>query len=206
MAISILDPLRDKQGGIRKSVDWYRKNVADLSNRITAAALMRSGKLNGIPRMKAGYPLLEVKFKVDANGILIVSATEKRSGKSAEIDVIPFHGMTQFEIDRIIEDSFENAMDDFNNRQLIEFRQTAERIFRGLEENWETAENILSDLEFKGIQEQIEKVKISMEGNDSQVLKSQIDKLGDLTRSLADTTIGRAIFSELKDKPAGKSG
>ena len=48
MAISILDPLKDKQGGIRKSVDWYRKNVADLSNRITAAALMRSGKLNGI--------------------------------------------------------------------------------------------------------------------------------------------------------------
>ena len=40
MAISILGPLKDKQGGIRKSVDWYRRNVADLSNRITAAALM----------------------------------------------------------------------------------------------------------------------------------------------------------------------
>ena len=48
MAISILDPLKDRQGGIRKSVDWYRKNVAELSNRVTAAALMRSGKLNGI--------------------------------------------------------------------------------------------------------------------------------------------------------------
>ena len=45
MAISILDPLKDKQGGIRKSVDCYRKNVADLNNRVTAAALMRSGKL-----------------------------------------------------------------------------------------------------------------------------------------------------------------
>ena len=42
MAISILDPLKDRQGGIRKSVDWYRRNVAELSNRITAAALMRS--------------------------------------------------------------------------------------------------------------------------------------------------------------------
>ena len=47
MAISILDPLKDRQGGVRKSVDWYRRNVTDLSNRITAA-FMRSGKLNGI--------------------------------------------------------------------------------------------------------------------------------------------------------------
>jgi len=49
MAISILDPIKIQQGGIRKSVDWYRKNVATLSDRVTAAALMRSGKLNGIP-------------------------------------------------------------------------------------------------------------------------------------------------------------
>jgi hypothetical protein len=49
MAISILDPLKDKQGGIRKSVDWYKKNVAQLADRITARKLMSSGKLNGIP-------------------------------------------------------------------------------------------------------------------------------------------------------------
>ena len=64
MAISILDPLKDKQGGIRKSVDWYRKNVADLSNRITAAALMRSGKLNGIPsRGRLNFFFYDPKYK-----------------------------------------------------------------------------------------------------------------------------------------------
>ena len=64
MAISILDPLRDKQGGIRKSVDWYRKNVADLSNRITAAALMRSGKLNGIPsKGRLNFFFYDPKYK-----------------------------------------------------------------------------------------------------------------------------------------------
>ena len=64
MAISILDPLKDKQGGIRKSVDWYRKNVADLSNRITAAALMRSGKLNGIPsRGRLNFFYYDPKYK-----------------------------------------------------------------------------------------------------------------------------------------------
>ena len=155
-------------------------------------------KLNGIPLMKAGYPLVEVNFRVDANGILIVSAKEKRSEKKAEIEVIPFHGMTQFEIERIIEDSYENAIEDFNERQLIEFRQTAERIFLGIEQHWETAKKIMSDSDVKEIKLQIEKVRQSMAGNDAQFLKSQLDILGDLTRPLADTSIGHSILAELK--------
>ena len=64
MAISILDPLKDKQGGIRKSVDWYRRNVADLGNRATAAALMRSGKLNGIPsKGRLNFFFYDPKYK-----------------------------------------------------------------------------------------------------------------------------------------------
>ena len=64
MAISILDPIKARQGGIRKSVDWYRKNVADLSNRVTAAALMRSGKLNGIPsRGRLNFFFYDPKYK-----------------------------------------------------------------------------------------------------------------------------------------------
>ena len=64
MAISILDPIKQKQGGIRKSVDWYRKNVADLNNRVTAAALMRSGKLNGIPsRGRLNFFFYDPKYK-----------------------------------------------------------------------------------------------------------------------------------------------
>ena len=64
MAISILDPLKDKQGGIRKSVDWYRRNIADLGNRATAAALMRSGKLNGIPsKGRLNFFFYDPKYK-----------------------------------------------------------------------------------------------------------------------------------------------
>ena len=155
-------------------------------------------KLKGIPRMKAGYPLVNVSFKVDANGILTVSAIEKRSGKKSEIEVIPFHGMTQFEIDRILEDSFENAIEDFNERQLIEFRQTAERIFLGIEQNWEIAVNEFSSSELKEVQDQIEKVRESMKEKDSKILKAQLDKLGDLTRPLADTLMGHSILDELK--------
>ena len=142
---------------------------------------------------------VQVQFRVDANGILTVSAAEKRSGKKAEIEVIPFHGLTQFEIESIIEDSYEHAVDDFNQRQLIEFRQSAERIFRGIEQTWEVAENTLSKKEQAEIQEQIESVQLSMQGQDAQALKAQLDILGDLTRNLADNAMGRTILSELKD-------
>ena len=64
MAISILDPIKTRQGGIRKSVDWYRKNVADLNNRVTATALMRSGKLNGIPsKGRLNFFFYDPKYK-----------------------------------------------------------------------------------------------------------------------------------------------
>ena len=156
-------------------------------------------KLRGIPPMKSGYPLVQVQFRVDANGILTVSADEKRSGEKAEIEVIPFHGLTQFEIESIIEDSYEHAVDDFNQRQLIEFRQTAERIFRGIEQTWEVAENTLSKNERTEIREQMESVRQSMQGQDAQALKAQLDVLGDLTRTLADNAMGRTILAELKD-------
>ena len=64
MAISILDPLKDAQGGIRKSANWYRKTVADLGDRITARKLMNSGKLNGIPsRGRLNMFFYDPKFK-----------------------------------------------------------------------------------------------------------------------------------------------
>ena len=64
MAISILDPIKVSQGGIRKSVDWYRKNVATLSDSITAAKLMRSGKLNGIPsKGRLNFFFYDPKYK-----------------------------------------------------------------------------------------------------------------------------------------------
>jgi len=156
-------------------------------------------KLRGIPPMKSGYPLVQVQFRVDANGILTVSADEKRSGEKAEIEVIPFHGLTQFEIESIIEDSYEHAVDDFNQRQLIEFRQTAERIFRGIEQTWEVAENTLSKKERAEIREQMASVRQSMQGQDAQALKAQLDVLGDLTRPLADNAMGSTILAELKD-------
>jgi len=157
-------------------------------------------KLRGIPAMKAGLPLVEVTFRVDANGILTVSALEKRSQTDASIEVIPFHGLTQQEIDDLLEASYEHAIEDFTARQLIEFRQTAERVLQGIEMHWTIAEKALAQKDRTAIRQQMEVVRQRMEGQDPQVLKSEMDRLGDLTRSLADTVMGQAVLSALQEQ------
>ena len=157
-------------------------------------------KLQGIPPMKAGLPLVEVTFRVDSNGLLTVSAFEKRSGTEARIEVIPSHGLTRQEIDAIMEESLEHAQDDFNQRQLIEFRQSAERVFRGIEQNWSVAEEVLSSREKEAIRKQMGAVQKALKKDDSQALKSELDSLGDLTRPLADSAMGRAVLAKLQDR------
>ncbi|MBF0279112.1 MAG: Fe-S protein assembly chaperone HscA [SAR324 cluster bacterium] len=159
-------------------------------------------KLRGIPPMQAGLPLVEVTLHVDANGILTVSALEKRSGQKASIEVVPFHGLTQYEIEQIMDDSYEHALEDFNERQLIEFRNTVEGVFQGIEKNWSTAENVLSDSQREAIRRQMKVVEEYSKGTDAQSLKEQMDILGDLTRPLADAAIGNAVLSELQKSPA----
>jgi molecular chaperone DnaK (HSP70) len=101
-----------------------------------------------------------------------------------------------------MDDSFENAIDDFNERQLIEFRLTAERVFQGIEHNWNVAESALSETERDKIRMQMEVVRQSIKGQDSQALKAQLDTLGELTRPLADTAMGRSILTELQGESA----
>src|ERR1700721_1843340 len=89
--------------------------------------------LKGIPPMVAGLPRIEVKFLIDANGILHVSAREQRSGKEAEIEVKPTYGLTDEQVETMILKSFDYAEEDIHQRQLIEARNEAETILGAVE-------------------------------------------------------------------------
>src|SRR5271169_101287 len=89
--------------------------------------------LKGIPPMSAGLPRIEVKFLIDADGILQVSAREQRSGLAAEITVKPTYGLTDEQVETMILDSFDHAETDFEARQLIEARLEADTILAAVE-------------------------------------------------------------------------
>ena len=89
--------------------------------------------LRGIPPMSAGLPRIEVRFLIDADGILQVSAREQRSGKAAQIEVKPTYGLTDEQVESMILDSFDHAEEDFARRLLIEARNEADSILAAVE-------------------------------------------------------------------------
>jgi Fe-S protein assembly chaperone HscA len=89
--------------------------------------------LRGIPPMSAGLPRIEVKFLIDADGILKVTAREQRSGQAAKIEVKPTYGLTDEQVESMILDSFDHAEEDFAKRLLIEARNEAETILSAVE-------------------------------------------------------------------------
>ncbi|MGD0902697.1 MAG: Fe-S protein assembly chaperone HscA [Terracidiphilus sp.] len=89
--------------------------------------------LRGIPPMSAGLPRIEVRFLIDADGILHVSAREQRSGQAAQIEVKPTYGLTDEQVESMILDSFDHAEEDFAKRLLIEARNEAETILAAVE-------------------------------------------------------------------------
>ncbi|MEO1583215.1 MAG: Hsp70 family protein [Planctomycetota bacterium] len=76
--------------------------------------------LSGLPPMPAGIPQLEVEFRADASGVLGVSAHERRSGKRAQLQVIPNHGLTRDEVEAIERDSLTHARDDMTRHRVVD--------------------------------------------------------------------------------------
>ena len=82
--------------------------------------------LRGIPPMPAGIPQVEVAFTVDQNGVLAVTAVERRSGREASIQVVPSYGLTQDEVERIERESLEHARADMTLHRVIDLRVHSE--------------------------------------------------------------------------------
>src|SRR6201996_7209416 len=94
--------------------------------------------LKGIPPMVAGLPRIEVKFLIDANGILHVSAREQRSGQEAQVEVKPTYGLTDEQVESMILDSFDYAEQDLTERQVIEAKNEAQTILDAVEKGKKT--------------------------------------------------------------------
>ena len=157
--------------------------------------------LKGIPPMAAGIPRVEVKFLIDANGILNVSAREQRSGKQAEIQVQPSYGLTDEQVEGMILDSFDNAEEDFRRRQLIEARNEAGTIFAALEKGKTSAawEHLTSD-EKKQIAKMEKALKAVNQEDDYQAIRKAIETLNQGTMRLAELMMDTAVSTALKGK------
>jgi molecular chaperone DnaK (HSP70) len=157
--------------------------------------------LKGIPSMPAGLPRVEVRFMIDANGILHVTAREQRSGKEAEISVQPSYGLTDEQVEGMILDSFDYAEEDFRQRQLIEARNEANTILTALGKGRDNPGwHQLTSNERKQIDKLEAALRTVMKGDDYQGVRKAIDALNQGTTRLAELMMDTAVTSVLKGK------
>ena len=157
--------------------------------------------LKGVPPMPAGLPRIEVRFLIDANGILHVSAKEQRSGKEAAIEVKPTYGLTDEQVETMILESFDCAEEDFRQRQIVEARNEAETILLALEKGRRNAAwSELSDAERKDIAGAEAELKQAKDGEDYRLIRDSIEKLNQATTHLAELMMESAVGSALKGK------
>ncbi|HUO16259.1 MAG TPA: Fe-S protein assembly chaperone HscA [Verrucomicrobiae bacterium] len=157
--------------------------------------------LKGIPAMAAGIPRVEVKFLIDANGILHVSAREQRSGKEAEIQVQPSYGLTDDQVESMILDSFDNAEEDFRRRQVIEARNESETILKALEKGKKSAAwGQLTTDERKQIAKMEKALVTVKDADDYGAIRKAIEVLNQGTTRLAELMMDSAVSSALKGK------
>jgi Fe-S protein assembly chaperone HscA len=157
--------------------------------------------LKGIPPMTAGMPRIEVKFLIDANGILHVSALEQRSGLQAEVSVKPAYGLTDEQVESMILESFDHAEEDIHLRQLVEARNEAENILSKVEKAPDQpAWQLLEPEEATKIRSLSADLAVLKQGDDLQALRAGFEALDKATHRLAELMMDDAVTSAIKGR------
>src|SRR5580658_7997156 len=157
--------------------------------------------LKGIPPMTAGLPRIEVKFLIDANGILQVTAREQRSGTEAQISVKPTYGLTDEQVETMILDSFDNAEVDFEARQLIEARLEAETILSAVEKApTHPAWLLTSDQEKTAIEAARLHLEAVKPGSDLKAIREATSALDKATQNFAEKMMDAAVSGAMRGK------
>jgi Fe-S protein assembly chaperone HscA len=155
--------------------------------------------LKDIEPMPAGLARIEVRFLIDANGILNVTATDVRAGKEQSVDVKPSYGLSDEQVEAMILDSFEKAEDDFKERQVREARVEADSILAALEKarNNEVYYELGED-EREAIDASVNELLTVYHSDDHLLIRAKIDELNHATLHLAESMMNTAVRGALK--------
>src|SRR5690242_5663288 len=154
-----------------------------------------------VPPAPAGLPRIEVKFLIDANGILQVGAKDTRTGEQRTIEVQPSYGISDTEIERMLEESIEYAEQDFAERQAIEARTEAESILTATAKALTNPQSAsLTAEERARIEASVGSLKESVAGSDYKLIRKRIDELNHATEHLAELLMSGAVSSALEGR------
>ena len=152
--------------------------------------------LDGILPAPRGVPQVEVTFDIDANGILNVSATDKGTGKEQRITITASSGLSQDEIEQMIDEAEQHAEEDIQKREMVEIRNAAQSaVFAAETLVKENAEHI--DASLKGeVEQKILDLKTALEGDDNTTIESALQQLQESLQK-----IGQEVYSKTGEAP-----
>jgi molecular chaperone DnaK (HSP70) len=155
--------------------------------------------LKDIAPQVAGMARIEVRFLIDANGILNVTARDVRTGKEHSVDVKPSYGLTDEQVEAMILESFEKAEDDFRERQTREARVEADTILALTEKARKSdVYYALEPAEQAAIERAVNELLVVYHGSDHVLIRAKIDQLNEATQMLAENLMNTAVSKMLK--------
>lgn len=143
--------------------------------------------LDGVPPAPRGVPQIEVKFDIDANGILNVSAKDKGTGKEQSIRIEASSGLSDEEVEKMKKDAEAHAEDDKKKREMIEVKNTADTMVYTTEKMMKEVEEKkieITDEEKKKVEDALAKVKELKEGEDMEALKKASEELTEAAQAV----------------------
>jgi len=156
--------------------------------------------LGGIPPMPAGIPRIEVTFLIDANGILNVTAKELRSATQASVEVRPTYGLSESEVERMIEESLEFAEQDVQARMLIDARNEADTVLRATRKALTQGSGLVPAEEAERIGTALAELEACRDRDDLDCIREATNRLNRETQRLAERLMDSALQDALRNR------
>ena len=155
--------------------------------------------LKGIDPMPAGMARIEVRFLIDANGILQVTARDARTGKEQTVEVKPSYGLSDDQVEAMIIESYEKAEADFKERQVREARVEADTILAAMgKARRNDAWYELTEDDRAAIEKAQNELLVVYHSDDHLLIRAKIDELNEATMKLAENMMNTAVRGALK--------
>jgi molecular chaperone DnaK len=153
-----------------------------------------------VPPLPAGVPRIEVTFLIDANGILNVKATDMRTAQSQSIEVKPSYGLSDSEVERMIEDSFKFAQEDVDARKLIETRLEASALAATTEKSLAEGGELIRQEDAAAIRNALSSLHAARDGNDPKAIRARMAELEQAAKPLSVAMLDDSLKRSLRGK------
>jgi len=185
---------KDGQSGIRISVYQGERDLVKDNRKLAEFVL------SGIPGMPAGLPKVDVSFLINADGILVVTAKELRSGIEQTIELKPQFGLNDKDVENILLESIHHAKDDIQKRALIEAQTEGQLLLETTKDFIQKNGTLIEKNEIHMTEKTMLQLQhLIIDGNRDQIQKA-IEALNDVSRPYAERVMDQAISIAMKGK------